>query len=466
MGLPKEIIKKITRTIARHKMINRGDHVVVAVSGGPDSVCLLDILNELKTDLGIQLIVAHFNHGLRPDEDENETGFVETLALFFGLPFETKRASNIMEGSFSTEEEARHARYQFLEEVKERFSARKIAVGHNLDDQAETVLMRLLRGSGTSGLAGIPPCRDNKIIRPLLEVTRPEIMSWLEWKKLKYISDSSNHEMRYLRNRIRAELVPLLKKYQPRIVEILGQTARIMRNDEALLEANARDWVQKKSRTGKTGGIEISLPQFIKIHDALKNRVIRYVLKTLGGNLRRVSLRHIEAVIRVAKNKKPQTKIFLPNRIILKRVYETLVFSRIEHETTQDFCYFLDRPGVFYLEDLGFTISLTEMEKQEITDMGASLWTSFLDASQLSYPLMIRNFRQGDRFVPLGMSGRKKLKDFFIDLKIPSEKRKEIPILAHQNMPVWICGLRLDDGVKIKATTKKVLKVELIKTSL
>ena len=455
----RDIIKKVRHTISKYNMLRQGDGVVVAVSGGPDSVCLLDILHELRDELGIQLVVAHFDHGLRSEEDDDETRFVQSMALSFDLRFETEKAGGrVSEGAGSLEEWARNARYEFLEGVKERSSAQKIALGHNLNDQAETVLMRLLRGSGPTGLSGIPPFRDGKIIRPLIELTRGEIESYLEQRGLGFVTDSSNLETRHARNRIRLELLPLLREYQPQIVELLGQTAEIMRADEKYLEERAEEWVKQVAVTRANGQVRIPLSSFSKLPEALRNRVIRCVLKTTGGSLRRVSMRHIEAINSVAGGMKPQALVNLPHRVIARRVYDTLVFTASE-KTGSDFCYFLDCPATFYLDALGSTVSLMEIENTALPDMVMSPWTAFLNADLITYPLMIRNFRPGDRFVPFGMSGHKKLKDFFIDLKISSEARAQIPILVQRNTPIWVCGLRIDDRFKVTPDAKKVLRV-------
>ncbi len=460
MGSINDTIKKVRHTIIKYNMIRDGDRVVVAVSGGPDSVCLLDILRELENELGVELVVAHFDHGLRPGEDEAENRFVESLAADLTLPFETKKADPGMgQGGASLEERARHARYQFLEEVKEKFSAQKIAIGHNLNDQAETVLMRFLRGSGPSGLAGIPPCREEKIIRPLIETTRGEIESYLELKGLTHMTDSSNLQACYLRNKIRLELLPRLREYQPRIVELLGRTADIMRNDETWLAAKAEEWAKRSAETRGDGEIRIPLSSFIILPEALKNRVIRYALKMTGGSLRRVSLRHIEAINQMAMGEKPQALLNLPNGIIAKKVYDRLVFTGTKDTQFESFCYLLDGPGKFDLTALGRTIFLTEVEKAELSDMGASRWCAFLNADHLRYPLMIRNARPGDKFIPFGMSGHKKLKDFFMDLKAPSEARAQTPILFCRDIPIWVCGFRIDDRFKILPDTKKILKV-------
>ena len=459
MNAVKKTIEKVKHTISRYNMIGPGELVVVAVSGGPDSVCLLDILCKLKEELGIGIVVAHFDHGLRPDEDEHETRFVESMAISFGLPFETKRAGlGMRTEKGSLEERARNARYQFLWQVRRKVSAKKIAIGHNLNDQAETVLMRLLRGSGPSGLAGIPPNRDDAIVRPLIEVTRSEIESYLAQRPLNYVTDSSNLRTSYLRNRIRLELLPELRKYQPRIVELLGQTAEIMRSDEKWLESNARTWIEEQSEK-EDNRIYIPLPAFTRLPDALRNRVIRVALWRTGGNLRRVNFRHIAAVNDIAMGERPQAQVDLPNDLIVKRVYDRLVFTKMQSAQIEDFCHFLEGPGTYELETLRYTVSLKEMENRELPDMKGSPWTAFLDADRINYPLVIRNFREGDRFIPFGMSWHRKLKDFFIELKIPSEARARVPIMTYQNNIIWVCGLRIDDRYKVTPDTRKVLKV-------
>jgi tRNA(Ile)-lysidine synthase len=323
--------------------------------------------------------------------------------------------------------------------------------------------MRLLRGSGPSGLAGIPPLRDDKIIRPLIGVSRQEVLSYIEERGLTYVTDATNLEPRYLRNSIRLELIPKLLNYQPRVVELLGQTASIMRRDEECLEEIAKAWVKGQDESGDGREVRFPLSSFKKLPEALQNRVIRYALRETGGNLRRISMRHIEAVGRLAEGERPQATANLPNHINVRKEYDTLVFELRKGAQAQGFCCFLDGPGTFDLEALGCTISLEEMVGSELNEMAASPWTAFLNSDKLSYPLMIRNFLPGDRFVPLGMSGHKKLKDFFIDLKLSLKSRAHVPILTHSNRIVWVCGLRIDDRFKVTRNTKKILKVTLDK---
>lgn len=460
MDIVKHIIKKVEDTISKYRMLQRGDRVIVAVSGGADSVCLLAILHSLKEILGIELAVAHFDHGLRPEADEYETGFVKSIALSLNLDFVTKKGGGaIRPGSASLEEKARDARYRFLKDVKKRLFAHKIATGHTLDDQAETVLMRLLRGSGPSGLQGIHPIREKCIIRPLIEVRRADIESYLSSRHLRHITDSSNFEVRHLRNDIRLNLIPQLEKYQPRIVELLGRTALITREENRWLEGKAERWIKKWAETGSNNDIVLPLSRFKGLPEPLKNHVVRQALKMTAGSLRRISLLHIEAIKRLTMGVKPQARVTLPNTLLVRRVYKRLIFSKGSIETAERFCYFFERPGAFDLETLGCTILFDEIERNALSDLKTVPWTACLDADRTTFPLMLRNFRPGDRFVPMGMTGHKKLKDFFVNMKIPSDIRARVPILTQGDQPIWVCGLRIDDRFKVTSSTQKILRI-------
>ena len=442
-------------------MIRHGDRVIVAVSGGADSVCLLDLLHKMEEELEIQLVVAHFDHGLRPGVDEAETQYTKSLAASLSLPFETEKAGAQLRKGGSLEERARIERYRFLEQTKEKHSAHKIATGHNRNDQAETVLIRLLRGSGPSGLSGIPPFRDDTIIRPLIEITRREIEAYLEGRGLRHVTDLSNLESHYLRNRVRLELIPELERYQPRIVEILGQMSNIMRSDDERLVKEAEGWLTHSARS-EEAGIRIPVHPFTMLPEALKGRVIRCILTQTGGTLRRIGFRHIDAILQIAKGGKPQAQVKLPNAVTVKRVYNELIFTGSRDIEAEDFFYTIPGPGKFPLRAIRCSVLVEEVEKVSLSNMKTALPVAFLNADHLVYPLMVRNFRPGDRFVPLGMSGHRKLKDFFIDLKVPSETRRRIPILIYRDIPIWVCGFRIDDRFKVTSRTKRALKVTLV----
>jgi tRNA(Ile)-lysidine synthase len=443
-------------------MIRQGDLVVVAVSGGPDSVCLLHILYELKEALHFRIIVAHFDHGLRPAEDATETHFVRTLAEAFGIPFETGKGRLLAKkASGSREEAARTARYAFLERVRKKYKAGRIALGHNLNDQAETIVMRLLRGSGPLGLTGIPPCRDGFIVRPLIDIDRLEIEEHLKAKRLAFVTDSSNLATDYLRNRIRLEVMPLLAKHQPRLTHLLGQTAEILRDEHEYLERITAAWLEEEVSLGPGNACEVPLPSFLGLPPALRRRAARQLIGRVKKDLRRITWDHIEAIRRLAESEKPQAALSFPGRIQVLRTYDRLSFREKPKKKREPFCYSLDGPGPCRIKEIGRTLSVEEMKGRKGLSLRGSKWTAFVDGEKLRFPLCLRTVRPGDRFIPLGMKGHKKLKDFFVDLKVPMAERRSTPILFSGDIPVWVCGFRIDDRSKVTPDTKQVLKLTL-----
>jgi len=460
MYYPTQTLQKVKHTISRHRMISEGDCVIVAVSGGPDSVCLLHVLNELKDELHIHLVVAHFDHGLRPAEDDLETAFVRDLAQSLKVPFETAKGRLLAKKARGSREEvARNARYTFLERVREKHKAQETALGHNLNDQAETILMRLLRGSGPSGLTGIPPCRDGSIVRPLIEIERQEIENYLKAKKLASVTDSSNLKTDYLRNKIRLEIMPLLEEQQPQLTHLLAQTAEILRDEDDYLEQTAEAWVGKHIEILPQNALSMPIPYFLKLPVALRRRVLRNVIGKVKKDLRRISWDHVEAIRRLAQVEKPQAALNIPGRLTARRTYDHLIFSTSVNRKPRPFHYPLDGAGTYDLNEIGRRLSIEEIEDRKGLRLRGSRWTAFLDAEKLPFPLTLRTFKEGDKFIPFGMKGRKKLKDFFMDLKVPLEQRYSTPILCCDDKPVWVCGFRIDDRFKVTTETKKVIKL-------
>lgn len=454
------IIRRVRDTISRCRLLECGDRVVVAVSGGPDSLCLLDILFALREELRTELIVAHFDHGLRPDEDQEETRFVKSLTESLSLPFETKKG-DLGTGVGSLEERARGERYRFLEEVRKHYSAQRIALGHQRNDQAETVLMRLLRGSGTAGLSGIPPIRDSKIIiRPLLDLSRSEIESYLRKRGISHKTDSSNLDTRFLRNRIRLDLMPYLEAYQPRVVDTLARTADMLRTDSDYLEAVSREWLEERILTERD--VKVDVKALSSLHEAVRKRVIRLCLCRVGGDLHGVTLHHVNAVDRLASGPRPQGEICLPKGLVVRRIYDRLLFEQPAPEEISDYLHVLDGPGRFVFDSPACVLLMEERSGGLAAVKNASPWTAYFDSEQISYPLVLRNFRPGDRFIPLGMDGHKKVKDFFVDLKIPLRLRKSLPLLARGEDILWVCGLRIDDRVKVSRHSEKIVRVAFL----
>jgi tRNA(Ile)-lysidine synthase len=474
-----DIINNIKKTIQRYRMLSPGDKVIVAVSAGPDSICLLDLLNRLSCEMDLKFVVAHFDHGLRDDEDEFETKLSMDIAQSMGLPFESEKASCLLENHSSLEERARDARYSFLEKIRVKHGAQKIALGHNLNDQAETVLMRLLRGSGQAGLAGIPPVRDSRIIRPLIEVSRDEIMQYIEARALPFATDSSNRNKTHLRNRIRQELMPMMLEYQPRLLEHLGRVSNIIRDEDAFLESMALDWIDAEKTTNEEGDIIVSASSLKNLAGPLKNRVIRDLLKSVRGDIYPMEYDHILSVAGLLDNERPQCSIDLPDGIVVKKTYQVLrfilkntphphplpqgerEFVESSSQGKKEFKLSIDGPGPYHLDAAGQVLILEDINVGEHLLIEKDLSTAYLDADKLDYPLVARNFQPGDKFVPMGMTGHKKVKDFFIDLKVPSEERAVTPVLTSGDEIVWVCGYRVDERFKVMPETKRILKVTI-----
>ena len=460
--MPDSLIERVKKTIKAYDMLQAGDKVIVAVSGGPDSVCLLDVLHCMQDEFQITLVIAHFDHGLRPGEDQNETEFVRQLANSYGLEFYTARASSdLVHRGGSLEERAREERYQFLEGVQRKVHAHKIAIGHQLDDQAETVLLRLLRGSGTQGLGAIPPVRDGIIIRPLIGISRKEISAYLVQKGLKWMEDSSNLSTVFMRNRIRRELVPLLKTYQPRILEILAKTAEIIRADESYLNMEAEQWLEAHGSQAQGHHISIPISRFSTLPEALQRRVLRRAIKRVRSSLCRISWAHIELAQGLVSSKKPQGEIHLPGNLAVKKRYDRFIISPRDTSGPNGYSYTIPGKGAYELKAIESTIEISEFVSPTIEHFGHSPWIALLDRGKIDFPLTVRPYRPGDRFAPLGMKGTKKVHDLFVDKKIPLELRKRIPIVCSGQAIIWVGGLRVDERFKITKATHKILRLKV-----
>lgn len=448
-------------------MLEHGDRIVVAVSGGADSVVLLDALARLKDSFSLELTVAHYDHGLRPSEDEDETRFVSEIAQKNGFLCVSEKARvPLKRPGISLEEAARDSRYAFLKCVKDQVSAQKVALGHTLDDQAETVIMRLLRGSGSAGLSGILPVRDHMIIRPLIALKREDINRYIAARKLHFITDSSNLEKRYLRNAIRMDLLPLLKKYSPGIVPILGQTAEVMRQETDFIQSEAKKWIKGISGEDPKGHV-LPIAMFRELSEGLQGEVIRQMIMRTAGSLRRISFDHVEAIKALTRNQRPQAFLNLPNHLIVRRTYDTLHFYSTavasEKKEVEGYQYVLKGPGIFDLKTISCRIAIREIKHFRSDGLATSSpWRVHLNAKEIRYPLYVRNFRPGDRFVPFGMTGHKKLKDFFAEKRLPFHLRKQIPLLCTKSRLIWVCGMRIDDRYKVVPGAANTIEAHLI----
>lgn len=457
------MLKKIQNTIDKYKMLQSGDKVVVAVSGGPDSLVLLHVLYNLRQHYNIELLVAHYNHLLRQDARQ-DAAFVGALADKLKLPFylgEGNVAQYAQENKLSIQVAARDLRYRFLDRIVTETMSQKLALAHQLDDQGETVVMHFLRGPSPRGLAGIPPVRG-KIIRPLIEVSRREIEQYLEDNHLTAVIDASNYKKIYLRNRVRLELMPVLKKYNPNLVAGLSQGAEIFREEDRYLEEETdRRWAKLSS--WKQGELMVDYQGYHELPLALKRRLLRKCFQEIAGQAQDLSFPQVERVAAWLENPAAGKRLQWPEGVRIRFSGEKIIFFKektgCSAPEARSFAFTLEEPGQLVLPQGKLLVERVDKalaSKEQLAKIGP--WSVMVDGDKVAFPLTIRTRKPGDRFFPLGLGGSKKLKDFFIDLKIPSEARDRVPIVVSASGEIiWVVGLRLDERFKVTDETHNLL---------
>jgi tRNA(Ile)-lysidine synthase len=461
-----EFIDKLRDTINHFELLEKGDQVLVAVSGGPDSVALLFGLFALKSEWDLKLYVAHLNHELRGKESDKDEKFVRNLASRLKLEFFSKKVDVRKEAKrqkLSIEECAREVRYRFLEETAQKIKADRIATGHQADDQAETFLMRMLRGAGGAGLSGIPPKRG-KIIRPLIRITRKEIESFLKANKIAARVDSSNFLPDYYRNKIRLKLLPNIKReFNPNIVEVLNRTADIISSQQGYIE-NTCERILSGIADVRQDKIVIDLKKFTGYDICLQREIIRFNIKKLKGDLNRLSFASVDRSLELIRQKKSGKKIKLVGKIWLEVCEKEIVFFVEKKKKESD--YLLTIPGEVILKNGKVRIKSEIIKSRSRSFIPPNQNIAYLDMDKMKKPFRLRNRRIGDKFKPLGMKGTKTLADFFIDAKVPHPLRDEVPILTSKGRIVWVVGYRMSEEFKVTEKTRKVLKVEIIPKEL
>ncbi len=479
-----DVFSRVRATIEAYHLLLPGDRVVVAVSGGPDSLCLLHVLKRLREDMDLRLHVAHLNHGLRP-EAEAEAAFVARVAEAWGLPF-TVGAVDVpalaRRQRLSVEEAARVARYRFLAEVAGAQGAGAVATGHNADDQVETVLMHCLRGSGLAGLRGMrrlapwpeaaeAGCPAPALVRPLLDVPRTAIEAYCREHNLEPRLDRSNIELTYFRNRIRRELVPTLETYNPRIRELLRHTADGLADDYDYLQSAVEGLWPRLLAAEAPGGIALSAGQFRELAPSLQRAVIRRAICGLRRSLRDVSWVHIERARRAALLGRVGIVITLPAGLVFEVSYDRLVLRRSDVPYPEPHALTLEGPerplqvpGATALAPGGWVIEARLSGKCPSAPPGADRRLQLcLDAERTGDHLRLRTRGPGDRFQPRGLGGHSKsVKDYMIDAKIPRQQRDRIPLLVSEKGILWIVGWRGSELAAPGPATERFLCLRLV----
>ena len=460
-------LSAVEATIRHYHMLDERDTVVVGVSGGPDSVALLHSLVALAPRWSLQLVIGHLNHQLRGATADQEAVFVSRIAKDLGISCEIA-SENVAEYAadlrLSLQEAAREVRYAFYDKVAAKYSSSKIALGHHADDNAESILMHLLRGTGPLGLTGIPPVRRGRIIRPLIDLTKKEILTFLELSDLEYMKDNSNIDTKYLRNRIRHELLPSLKEdYNPNVVYALNRLASILRDEEDFWDREVRRILQDLVSVQTPDRLSLTARGLSDLHPAQLRRLVRYAVLSLKGELKRLGHVHVQAIAQLIAGPSPSGRLNLPHGVMVVRDGEEINFLLSPPGEDIGFEYHI--PGIqsTLIREIGISLKLSVCDRDEVSDPKSyPLTTALFDMAAVTFPLKIRNFKHGDRFRPLGMAGSQKLKAFFINHKVPRSKRLRCPILLSGGRIIWVGGYRIDDSAKLTGETKKVLKAELL----
>ena len=449
---------KVIKYINDNNLIERSDRIVLGVSGGADSVCLLHVLNELKEKMQLILYVVHVNHGIRGKEADGDEEFVKQMCEkmnvdYKGVHFDIPALA--LEKGMSEEETGRYIRYKVFEEVRKDIGADKIAVAHNANDSIETVLYNMCRGTGIKGVCGISPKREN-IIRPILCMTRTEIEEYLTKRNILYRTDSTNLEKDYTRNKIRLELVPYLEKNinsasSSHILNLSRQLNEIENYMETRYQKCYFENVEEDAE--KT---IINIAGLRNYPDIIKREVVRMCVQRTAGKLKDITAEHIYAIMNIMDSETGKY-VTLPYGIICMNSYGKCILKKNIEISGIEYDIPIEHPGEYLLENGDKLIVSIENS----INFEEKIYTKWFDYDKISTVIRLRSRKEGD-YLEVRDGKHKKLKSYFIDEKVPRELRNTIPVLAEENHVIWAVGYRISEKYKITKDTKRVLKVQYI----
>jgi tRNA(Ile)-lysidine synthase len=490
------LARQVRATIDRHELLPRGDTVVVGVSGGADSLCLLYLLRRLAPDYGVSLHVAHLHHGIRGQAADADAAFVRDLCAEWGLSCTIERVDvpALAEAhGLSTEEAARQARYGFVGRLARRVGGRTVAVAHHADDQVETVLMHFLRGSGLAGLRGMrplswldelhmldddatPPVRGGRLrlVRPLLTVTQEEILAYCQTHGLTPRFDRTNLDVTYFRNRLRHELIPTLEAYNPNIRQVVLRTAEVLAGDYELLQGLVDEAWDRVVAVQSPGAIAYDLEALRDLPAGLQRSLLRRGIETLRHSLRNISLVHIDDARDVLMHGDVGAQATLPAGLMLQLDYARAILAdvgytpappdwpRVSGPVT------VPVPGAITLPETPAWRVVTRLAPREALDDAwqdnPDRYTAYFDADRVEAPLLLRPRRTGDEMVPLGLDHHQRLTDLMINLKIPQAARDRVPLLVSDGEIIWVVGWRVGETAAVRRETRRVLVVRVERT--
>jgi tRNA(Ile)-lysidine synthase len=440
------MLEKIKKTIKTHNLINEGDGVVVALSGGPDSVALAHALCQLRKDMKIRICAVHLNHMFRGKDSDEDAIYVKDFCQKLNMPlfsFETNIEELAKDLKMSFEEAGRYERYRLFDKIKEEQGFEKIAIAQNQNDQCETVLMRMFRGTGLSGLTGTKYIRDDTYIRPLLDVCRFDIEAYCEEFKLGPRTDKTNLEDVYTRNKIRLRVIPYISdNFNPRFMDTFLNMVKLLSVDSDFIEKEAEKRIEElvKSDGGK---LSIGVNDLNNNHEAIKTRIIRSMFLKTKGSLEGFTNKHIEEILGLLKSTDGSKKVEILGVTFIRR-YDGLVVTNIEEK----------EKSLYLLEYDVYNVSEYDNIKRDCNSV-------LIDFEKVNGNLRYKFREDGDVFYPFGMKGKKKLKSFFIDNKVPKDERDFVPLICDDENIIWIYGYRISEKYKITEETKRVAVLKL-----
>lgn len=445
---------RVLKTIKDYKLIEKGDTIIVGASGGPDSQFMIYILNSLKSQIDFEITLAHLNH-LHRKEAKNDEELVRKTAEKLNLKFFSRARSMddyAKKHGLSSEDAGRRLRYEFFNDLAREYDNSKIAVAHNKDDQAETVLMRIIRGTGLDGLRAMDYKTAN-IIRPILDIKKSEILAYLDRQKILYAIDHTNFENDYTRNKIRLDIIPKLEEINPKAIDQIYNLSRLANDDLKILDS-VIDEKFKKLAKPERDQIIFDKVKFDATDQAILRRIIRKSIEILNGEIKDISKENIDEFLTI-KDLDNGKKIII-DKLVLRKTYDSYILENMNRREKFEEVISLPENGQINFDGLNIKTSIINTNKYE-----KSKNIGYFDYDKLAFPLKVRTRRNGDRFIPLGHKSEKKLKDFFIDQKIDREKRDRFPLILSDDKIVWITSLRISDEFKVTESTKKILKIEV-----
>jgi tRNA(Ile)-lysidine synthase len=464
---------RVFEWVERYALLPLGSKIVVACSGGPDSLALVDLLDGFRQDRGLILHIAHFDHGLRGEESRGDAEFVRLFCAARGLPFFCGNGDvqqEVRRGGGSIEEVARRLRYEYLRRVAGEVGAELIATGHHRDDQAETILLNLVRGSGGRGLGAMRP-RQGDVVRPLLCLTRIEIETYCQERQLNPRIDNSNTDVEFRRNRVRHELTPLLRqRFNPGLTDALCRTAEILSDEQDFLQGYVEERLSEMAVRCENG-FRLKASAFSHLHVAVQRVLVLKLLEKLRGETRGITFSHVEQIRDLFVQDRGSQRMDLPGEWQARKCYQDLFLEHPQPPSVPKAAHCLAGieqrlsltcPGETFLPEFGVSIRCARYsgERPPFKDLGVT--KAVFECADLQMPLFVRKRHPGDIFQSLGAAGARKLKKVLIDLKIPVEMRDRVPLVCDDAGILWVVGFRRAERGRMSADTTDYIVLEVI----